>query len=151
MAEIEKIAPGVASEFDGFQDNPWPLLFKQMDSLLPGSKFILTIRDEDAWYRSALRHFDDRELPMRAIIYGPEAAAPVGNEAVWRARYAAHNDAVREYFTGRPGDLLTIDLTKGEQWGPLCRFLGQPVPGEPFPHKNPMGTPQKQKPYRVEI
>ena len=30
--------------------------------------------------------------------------------------------------------LLVFDVKEG--WAPLCRFLGAPVPAEPFPHLN---------------
>lgn len=30
--------------------------------------------------------------------------------------------------------LLEMDLAEG--WGPLCKFLGKPVPDEPFPRAN---------------
>ena len=33
-----------------------------------------------------------------------------------------------------PERLLVYDVSDG--WDPLCRFLGQPVPDEPFPHVN---------------
>lgn len=30
--------------------------------------------------------------------------------------------------------LLVFEVSQG--WGPLCRFLGKPVPQQPFPHVN---------------
>ena len=33
---------------------------------------------------------------------------------------------------------MTIDFADG--WGPLCEFLGVPVPDTPFPHKNKKGN-----------
>lgn len=42
-----------------------------------------------------------------------------------------------EAFAGKPVDwerLLVFDVAEG--WGPLCAFLGVPVPDEPFPHRN---------------
>ena len=32
----------VAREFEAFQDNPWPILFRELDKAFPGSKFIFT-------------------------------------------------------------------------------------------------------------
>lgn len=40
-------------EFDGFTDNPIPLLYKELDARHPNSKFIHTIRDEKTWLKSA--------------------------------------------------------------------------------------------------
>jgi hypothetical protein len=43
--------------FDAFQDAPFAhaLTFVQVDALFPGSKFILTVRDPEAWFDSMCR------------------------------------------------------------------------------------------------
>jgi hypothetical protein len=127
-------ALALAPQFDAFRDNPWPILFREMDWHFPGSKFILTMREEADWYTSALRHFGTRETPMRRFIYG--IGSPAGNESAYRARYREHNKAVIQYFATRPADLLIMDLTKGDGWDLLCPFLGRDTPDGPFPHKN---------------
>ena len=38
--------------FDGFADNPLPLIYAKLDARFLGSKFILTDRDVDGWLRS---------------------------------------------------------------------------------------------------
>jgi hypothetical protein len=124
----------IAPHFDAFQDNPWPILYQELDCHFPGSKFILTIRDEADWYASALHHFGNRATPMRQFIYG--IGSPAGNEATYRTRYRAHNRAVIQYFAARPAALLTMDITKGDGWGLLCPFLGHDTPSRPFPHAN---------------
>ena len=124
----------IAPEFNAFQDNPWPILYREMDQAFPGSKFILTIRDEAEWYTSALRQFGARTTPMRRFIYG--AGSPLGNEASYRARYGSHNESVLQYFAARPGDLLLMDITRGDGWDLLCPFLGCATPSHPFPYKN---------------
>ncbi|MEN0001807.1 MAG: sulfotransferase, partial [Pseudomonadota bacterium] len=50
-------AAKISSRFDAFQDNPWPLLYRQMDAMWPGAKFILTTRDSEAWIVSQVKHF----------------------------------------------------------------------------------------------
>ena len=122
----------LAKHFDAFQDNPWPLLFREMDEIFPGSKFILTLRDEESWYASALRHFGSAETPRRKFIYG--VGAPLGNEGIYKSRFRKHNADVISYFAGRPNDFLVMELAKGDGWEKLCRFLGHPVPDLPFPH-----------------
>ena len=126
-------ALALAPQFDAFQDNPWPILFREMDQHFPGSKFILTIRDEADWYASAVHHFGNRETPMRRFIYGK--GSPATNEAVYRARYSEHNKAVVQHFATRQTDLLIMDLTKGDGWGVLCAFLGHDTPSRSFPHR----------------
>lgn len=132
--EVHEQALRLAQRFDAFQDNPWPLLYRELDQGFPGSRFILTLRPTASWIASVTRHFGTRSTPMREWIYG--VGFPEGNEAVYIARYERHNDAVREYFRDRPGDLLTLQITEGEGWEKLCPFLGKPVPAAPFPQAN---------------
>ncbi len=47
--------------------------------------------------------------------------------------FQRHNEGVRQ--TVPPDKLLVYEVKEG--WGPLCSFLGVPVPeGRPFPHLN---------------
>lgn len=128
------IALAHATDYDAFNDNPWPLLYKTLDATFPGSRFILTVRDEQRWLRSVLRYFGAKDTPMRRWIYGP--GTPRGNEATYLARYRRHNAEVREYFADR-NDLLVLDLERGHGWPELCAFLDAAVPEAPFPHLNP--------------
>ena len=130
-----EIALPYVERFDAFRDNPWPILYRDLDRLVPGSRFILTTRDLDSWVRSAVGHFGNDDTPMRAWIYG--AAHPLGNEDVYRDRHARHVAEVREHFRGRPGDFLELALVEGEGWEKLCAFLGAPLPGVPFPNRAP--------------
>ena len=134
--KLEQITAELSHNYDAFQDNPWPLVYRQMDALHPGAKFILTLRDEDRWYESNLKHFRGKNSPMRALIYGPEAAHPRGNEALFKERMRRHNREVIAYFQDRPDDLLVIDVTRDPSWERLCGFLGKSVPDVPFPHAN---------------
>lgn len=121
-------------KFDAFQDNPWPIIYKELDRKYPGSKFILTVRDTRSWMDSQIKHFGHRETEMRKWIYG--VGCPQGNEEIYARRYDEHNRDVLRYFEGRPGDLLVLDLAQGDGWEKLCPFLGKPIPGSPFPHAN---------------
>jgi hypothetical protein len=124
----------LATEYDAFQDNPWPIVFREMDVAFPESKFILTIRDTDKWIESVCRHFGNDETPMRKYIYGK--GAPLGNEKTYVQKFDNHNNLVVEYFKERPNDLLIMDITKGDGWDKLCGFLECDVPNAEFPHKN---------------
>ena len=35
----------LVDQFDAFQDNPWPILFRELDEWYPNSKFVLTLRE----------------------------------------------------------------------------------------------------------
>ncbi len=124
-------------------DLPLPLLFRELDTAYPGSKFVLTVRDEDQWVKSVERHFS-ADNPFRAgwdadpftnrvhtLLYGRRKF----DAEVFRARYRQHNTEVREYFRRRPADLLELDLS-GQDWYPLCGFLSARVPDAAFPWEN---------------
>lgn len=118
--------------------------FEELDRAYPGSKFILTVRDEEAWLRSYQQFRDQqtrigRDWPMmrqaravRLAVYGTEEF----DRERWRAGYRRHNQRVLEYFANRPGDLLVMDITRGDGWEKLCPFLGKPIPNAPFPFAN---------------
>ena len=124
----------VAGQFDAVQDVPWAALYRELDERYPGSRFILTEREEEEWLRSARRHFKDTEIPLHGWLYGE--ARMIGNEELYCRCYRRHNRRVREYFRGRSGDLLIMNLAKGDGWELLCEFLGHAVPSRPFPHAN---------------
>jgi len=127
----------LARGYSAFQDNPWPLLFRELDVSFPGSRFVLTVRDPQRWIESVVKHFGDQTTPMREWIYGP--GAPRGNEGVYLERFERHNREVREYFADRAQDLLEMDIEAGDGWEALCGFLGRPLPRVPFPHENKAG------------
>ena len=131
------IAHELLPKFDAFQDNPWANLFREMDREVPGSRFVMTVRPDEAWLSSVIGHFGPRSTPMREWIYGPGLGSPLGNEELYVERYRRHNREVLEHFADRPNDLLVMDITKGDGWELLCPFLGHDVVDAPFPHANP--------------
>jgi len=124
----------LAEQFDAFQDNPWPLVYREMDRRYPQSKFILTVRDTEEWWRSVVGHFGAVSTPMREWIYG--YGSPIGHQQRYVARYEQHNREVLEYFEDRPQDLLVLRITDGEGWERLAPFLGVSAPSTEFPHAN---------------
>ena len=127
----------IAARFDAVEDMPWPLMFRELDHAYPGSKFILTIRDTDRWYKSIAGHFGANPYHIQQLTYGEDAPAPVGHEERYREVYDAHNEAVRTYFADRPDDLLEFWLERGHGWAELGAFLGRDdVPEGPFVHTN---------------
>ena len=125
--------------FDAFQDNPWPLLYKELDTMYPGSKFILTTRRPRSWLRSMKKYFGNYEAAAETWIYG-EGITPRKNPLKCMRRFKKHNEAVKEYFKDRPDDLLVIDFSKDKGWDALCEFLGRPVPSTAFPRSNKSGS-----------
>lgn len=124
----------MADGFDAVQDNPWPLLYREIDERYPDARFVLTTRETGVWLASVLAHFGGQSTPMREAIYG--VGDPAVDPAPFRARYEQHDRDVRAYFADRPGKLLVVDWSLGAGWGELCEFLEQPVPDLAFPHAN---------------
>lgn len=138
----EKSAP-VLYECEAFFDNPIPLLYKKLDRRCPGSKFILTVRDEDRWLESCEFLFtkkrddygfdeSERIQEMHHALYGQNHFT----EEVFRQAFRRHNREVKEYFSDRQDDLLVLDIRQDDKWIALCSFLDVEHPGEPFPHSH---------------
>lgn len=126
----------VFEKFDAVEDNPWPLIYKELDQQYPGSKFILTVRDSQSWYRSVANHIGTLKNPMHEWIYGAGKSLPKFHQSNTIAVYEKHNADVLEYFKNRTEDLLVIDITQEPEWKKICDFLHVPVPAQPFPHRN---------------
>lgn len=122
------------ARFDAVQDNPWSVLFAELDRRFPGSRFVLTVRPEEEWLASVVDHFGGTSTPMREWIYG--FGDPVGHEAAYRERYRRHNHEVGAHFAERPEDLLVMHLESGDGWDQLCPFLDREPPERAFPHAN---------------
>ena len=144
---VYAIADSLIHEYDAFQDNPWPIIYKYLDEKYPNSKFILTLRDSNSWIKSQVRHFGPRETPMRKWIYG--VGCPEGNEDIYKKRFEKHNREVMDHFKGRNDDLLTLNFPEGDGWEKLCSFLEAPLPDIPFPHSGrAIDREKRKKPHR---
>ena len=144
-SKVHAMAYAMVEKFDAFEDNPWPILYRELDERFPGSKFVMTRRPTENWIHSQVKDFATTETPMRRWIYGEDAGCPIGNEETYKARYERHNREVPEYFADRPDDLLIIDLPNDDGWSRLCPFLGHEIPNEPFPHANKASWSRKLK------
>ena len=123
-------------------DLPIPLLYKELDKAYPGSKFILTTRNEQAWLESVKNHWDPDRNKFRLawstdpfthrvhkLLYGQKGF----DAEIMMERYRRHNAEVLEYFKERPRDLLQMDMDNGGSWDPLCSFLDKPIPDVAYP------------------
>lgn len=125
-------------QYDAFIDWPISHLYRQLDYRFPGSKFILTLRDPVARYRSAARHIqEDQSRRDRGLSY---AWTHLVAEAPFKAEDEFHTSSVLSYFSNREKDLLVMRITEGTGWGELCNFLRTPVPDMPFPHHKAHGS-----------
>lgn len=134
--------------YDGYGsavDWPTAAFFRELSVAYPQAKFVLTHRSPESWAASfsetiykLLAGRDQAPQDMRpwldmgANVIG-RSGFPAGLDvAGLMAGFTAHNEAVQEVI---PADRLLVYQVK-EGWGPLCDFLGVPVPDEPFPRTN---------------
>lgn len=132
-------------------DFPAALYYRELADAFPDAKVVLTVRDPEKWYESmrqtihpSLTRFPNRIVaPWLPFVSGPyltmgetemkrEVIDRFADKAHVLGVFAARNDEVRR--TIPPERLLEFRVSEG--WGPLCAFLGVPVPDEPFPNVN---------------
>lgn len=131
--------------FDGYHsttDFPASSYWRELADHYPDAKVLLTVRDPDSWFDSVSETImSERMLGSLAgsqleRMFKGTYLKPYGDKVHDRAFmtkwYADHNQAVID--TIAPERLLVFHPKEG--WGPLCEFLGVPVPPEPFPRVN---------------
>ena len=119
-------------------DLPITLLYKELDRAYPGSKFILTVRDEVDWLRSVRDHWSPRNpfrwewdvYPISNRLHKALYGRIDFDTDTFLARYRSHNAEVKDYFRDTPEQLLVMEE---HDWPALCQFLGKPVPSRPYP------------------
>jgi hypothetical protein len=133
--------------FDGYQATvDWPAapFWKELSEAFPDAPIVLSVRDVDAWWKSA----SSTIFVALATYFAPDAPddgwTRMGrsmmdsftpswrDESAAKAAYLAHNDHVR---ATAPSSRL-IEWTPGDGWEPICSVLGLDVPDHPFPHVN---------------
>ncbi len=133
----------ILNQYDAFMDNPIPLLYQDLDKQLPGSKFILTTREEGAWLKSVEWLFNTRfpemEGRLKSIaddIHQRFYGTSVFDEEIFKRKRMQYYDEADRYFSQRTNDILKIDITKQPDWKPICDFLNLPIPNKKFPWLN---------------
>ena len=140
LSIARRISPG----YDAFEDNPWPLVYREMDRQWSGSRFILTIREEADWLASMRRYFTGPAAPMEEWLYG-KGGVTAASDARLLEVLNRHNNSVLSYFVGRRDRLCVLGGQRPFRWQPLCDLLGVPVPHVAFPHVN-VGTNRADPP-----
>lgn len=143
-----------------FQDVPfsYPHLFVYLDQVFPGSKFILSVRDDpEQWYSSITRFHGKnwgtdgapptaeqlKNAPYRrkgfayntVKVHGTTDDAPYDKETMI-AHYVGRNRAVLDYFKYRPEDLLDVNLARSGDYARFVEFLGVSSVHSEFPREN---------------
>jgi hypothetical protein len=152
IAIWDRAAGGAAVDWDalfqGYRSAvDWPVcrFYRELAEHYPDAKVILTVRDPGKWFRSAWDTIfpvitspapdpiaQAQAVMARKIIAEQTFGGRLDDREHAIAVFHRHIEEVRK--TIPPERLLAYELREG--WEPLCRFLGRPVPDEPFPKVN---------------
>jgi hypothetical protein len=154
----------------------WPAAsyWRELAVHYPQSKVILTVRDPDLWYdsvsatifesaraerrplpphRKLIRWLVAQRSPDFALY--PRMARATFIDRIFAGRIDDRAHVVRvfeqhvaEVKAAIPSErLLVFEAEQG--WAPLCAFLDQPVPNEPFPQTNERAAFRRKRPRRL--
>lgn len=157
--------------FDGFQstvDFPGYLNYQAFLKQYPEAKFILSERDPEAWYESALntvfsvtpQTFGQKLGMMKKMLFSKKfremsKAFLLVEKYLWKGLYEGRFKdkafALNRYQGTNEDIIKTIPASQllrfnpADGWEPLCEFLGVEAPNEPFPYKN------KRKDFKEQL
>ena len=134
-------------------DNPTCCVWRELMLAYPDAKVLLTLHPKgpEAWYESTIDtiYFTENVWQFKVLeLFTPfgRTFGDMSRKLIWQrnlkgtmedrakavAHYKQHIEDVRAAVP--PEKLLIFTVTEG--WGPLCKFLGLPVPATPFPNVN---------------
>ncbi|MFH6984769.1 sulfotransferase [Marinoscillum sp. 108] len=145
---------------EAFQDSPFsfPYTYVALDQAFPGSKFILTERDDpDQWVSSlinfhgklwangqtptkehlqaAFNSSPGRPWKVNRLLFDTPESDPYNREILIRF-YNEYNRGIKDYFKERKMDLLVINLNDKSSYNKFCSFLSVNPVREVFPKLN---------------
>lgn len=127
----------------------WSTLYFKYDEVYPNSKFILTTREVDSWWKSISewriktechilgrfpngttdKMFVQKRPTFNDLFYLDLYGCILSDESSFKFRYEQHNRNVIDYFTRkeRLNDLLILPLEEESKvkWELLCGFLNK--------------------------
>lgn len=124
---------------DGASDIPVVPVYKDLDKMFKGSKFVYLTRDN--WIDSVEPYFlrkkgrtgqSSWQLDLRKRVYGSVDF----DRKKYEDAYKRHDEDVRNYFKDRPDDLLIMNIVGGDSPKLLTDFLGLRDRGFEFPKSN---------------
>jgi hypothetical protein len=137
--------------FDGYEatvDFPSCVFYQELMDAFPEALVVLSVRDPERWWKSyskllglvskatlfnfipMFRKFSAMNVHLLNHVF--DGSLGTLNKDDYIAQYLRHIEAVKAAVPAER--LLVYSVTEG--WGPLCRFLGHPVPEIEFPHAN---------------
>lgn len=132
----------------------WPSspYWREQLEAFPEAKVVLATRDPESWYQSmmdtvmfmayvceqcpigirVLRLISPKDVrDFTPIVYSSAFGNDLSKDNMIK-RYLEHIESVKKNCPS--GKLFVFDVKEG--WGPLCAFLGRPIPAVPYPHVN---------------
>lgn len=132
-------------------DFPSALYYRELMAAFPDALVVLSVRDAGSWYTSMSETIVPmfNRFPNRLVMpYLPFLGSPIrtmGSTQIKKDlidRFAERDHVIKmfedhivEVKRVVPADKLLVFEAK-QGWEPLCKFLGVPVPSEPFPRVN---------------
>ncbi len=144
------------SVFSGYTaavDNPACCVWRELLVAYPDAKVLLTLhpRGPEAWYESTIDtiYFTENVWQFKVLEWFTPFGRKFGEmsrKLIWQRAHkgtmddkaraiAEYNQHIADVRAAVPPDKLLV-FTVTEGWGPLCKFLGVPVPDTPFPNVN---------------
>jgi hypothetical protein len=132
----------------------WPsaAYWRELAAHYTDAKVVLTVRSPESWFESMTQtifanamnpdtekleslpgeQHSDMQQTMTNFMRQFFPKGPEVDRELAISLFNAHNEEVKKTIPKER--LLVFNVAEG--WGPLCAFLGVPVPAEPFPRSN---------------
>jgi hypothetical protein len=145
--------------YEAIVDFPGASFYPEILKQYPQAKVILTVRDAEQWYDSAVNTIYKASkpgllqkllmsliMPFSRRLRNLMRIFDLVDKMVWSGDFqgkffdkpfavGVFNHYIDQVKQAVPADqLLVYEVKQG--WDPLCRFLGVPVPDQPFPRLN---------------
>ncbi|MFC3174513.1 sulfotransferase family protein [Novosphingobium bradum] len=143
--EVVAGRPDWDAVFEGFHatvDYPTCTYWRELAAHYPEARIILSDRDAESWYASVRETiFAPRNIagflnsPVREFMLGAVVGPFVDRLDDRDFMIDWFNRWRDEVIAGLPPERLLVHRA-ADGWEPLCRFLGVPVPDEPYPRVN---------------
>lgn len=157
VANTEPNAPHdweqVFSKYSAAVDNPACCVWKQLLAAYPDAKVVLTLHPKgaEAWYESTMDtiYFTEKMWQFKVLEFATPFGRKFGDmsrKLIWQRSHkgtmtdrdkaiAHYNQHIADVKAAVPPDQLLV-FSADQGWGPLCDFLGVPVPESEFPNVN---------------
>jgi hypothetical protein len=143
----------VFSKYTAALDNPACCVWRELLSAYPEAKVVLTLHPKgaEAWYDSTMDtiYFTEKMWQFKVLEFTTPFGRKFGDmcrKLIWQRSHkgtmndrdkaiAHYNRHIEEVTATVPPDQLLV-FSADQGWGPLCDFLGVPVPESKFPNVN---------------